>query len=83
MIKNLIEMKFGEEGIIKDISEFKREFNDIGIYRGQKIRMMSKPPIRNNLIVSTRGSKMIISPEMAMSIIVEPDKPREPEGEDE
>lgn len=73
MKKNSIEMRYGEEGTIMDITCFKRELNDIGIYKGKKIRMMSKPPIRNNVIVSTRDSKVIISPEMASGIIVEPD----------
>ncbi|ADN36264.1 FeoA family protein [Methanolacinia petrolearia DSM 11571] len=72
MLKKFIELKYGEEGIITDITGFAAELNDIGIYKGKTIRMLSVLPIRKNVIVAIMGQRIILSPEMASDILVEP-----------
>ena len=71
MLKKFTELKYGEEGIIKNITEFSTELSDTGIYKGKTIRMLSRLPVRKNVIVSTRGHMIVLPPEMASGILVE------------
>lgn len=72
MLKKFTELRYGEEGIIKNITGFSTELSDRGVYKGKTIRMLSRLPLRKNVIVSIRGCMIILSPEMASGILVEP-----------
>ena len=72
MLKKFIDLDYGEEGMIKAFTGFENGLNDIGIYRGKIIRMLSRSPVRKNVIVSIKGCRAIMSPEMASEILVEP-----------
>ena len=72
MEKKLSEMKFDEEGTVKEIAEDLREqIAGMGIREGKNIRMATKQPIKGPVVVEVDKSFTSLGLGVAEKIVVE------------
>ena len=72
MEKKLSEMKYGEEGVIKNIEATLRlKVAGMGIRVGKKIKMATKQPIKGPVVVTVDEATTSLGRGIATNIIVE------------
>ncbi len=79
--KELAELKYGEEGTIKEISlDLKDQLLGRGIREGKTIRMDTKQPINGPVVVTIDRSTTSIGFNLAKEILVEVKDDDTPDG---
>lgn len=71
MQKKLLELEFGDKGVVREIRTSTHDLNCMGLRVGKELKMITKQPIQGPVVVLLGEVEIAMGPEIAAQVIIE------------
>lgn len=71
MQKKLVDLEFGDRGVVREIHMSAHDLNCMGLRVGKKIKMITKQPIQGPVVVLLGEVEIAMGPEIAAQVIID------------
>ena len=71
MQKKLLELEFGDRGVVREIRTSAHDLNCMGLRVGKELKMVTKQPIQGPVVVLLGEVEIAMGPDIAAHIFVD------------
>ena len=71
MQKQLLDLEFGDRGVVREIRTSAHDLNCMGLRVGKELKMITRQPIQGPVVVLLGEVEIAMGPEIAAQVIID------------